>query len=199
MTSLAEHLESTYDTPDDDEARLAFRIDSADVAEWAARKLRKASAESLDIGDQAERERRRIQDWAERERAKVDRDVEYFTALLIDWHRGNVALELAEVGEWAKVRHKSRALAAGVTVAARQGVDSWSATDPDAFVAWAEGAERHELIKVTKTPRLFEAKKVLHYLPGETSGPVDPQTGEVVPGLEVTRGEVGYSVTVETI
>lgn len=191
---LSEYLASTYDAPEDDEARAAFRVEGPEQAAWAARKLAKAKAEVEAIRDQADAEARRIADWQERAEAGPTRDIAFFTGLLSDWHRRLLDRELAEdaSGDWDRVKHKSRTLPNGVTVAARRNPDSW-AVERDVFVPWAEAHGLGDLVKVEKSPRIAETKKALTVT---EAGVVNPETGEVVEGVTVIPGEVSIAVKV---
>lgn len=196
MPTLSDHLAAAYEAPEDDEARAAFRVDSPAAAEWAMRKLAKAQADADEANRQYRAELDRINTWVDREHDRIGRDASFFASLLIDWHRRLCDAELAEAGSWDKVRHKTRRLPSG-EVSARQAPDSWAATDEPAFIAWAE-ANRPALVKVEKSAKISEAKKAL--VAKEIFGThmaLDPHTGEVVPGITVTPGEVHYSVKVE--
>lgn len=191
---LSEYLASAYDAPEDDEARAAFRVEGPEQAAWAARKLAKAQAEISEVDRQALAEVDRINRWADSARTQPTRDRDFFTALLADWHRRLLDRELAEdaAGDWGRVKHKSRTLPNGVTVAARRNPDTWQ-VDRDAFVPWAEAHGLGDLVKVEKTPRIAEAKKALS-ASGTTV--VNPETGEVVDGVTIVPGEVTIAVKV---
>lgn len=191
---LTEYLASTYEAPEDDEARAAFRVEGPEQAAWAARKLAMAQAEIAEINRQEDAELDRIQEWAQSALKQPQRDFNFFTGLLTDWHRRLLDRELAEDadGEWDRVKHKRRTLPNGVTVAARRNPDSWQ-VDRDSFVPWAEAHGLGDLVKVEKTPRIAEAKKALA-ASGATV--VNPATGEVVEGVTVITGEVTIAVKV---
>lgn len=93
--SLAEHLESAFEAPEDPEARAAFRVDGPDEAGWAARKFMRALDESAAIHRQADEQIRRIEDWRARATAPLARDQRFFEALLLDYHRRLLDRELA--------------------------------------------------------------------------------------------------------
>lgn len=191
---LAEYLASTYEAPEDDEARAAFRVEGPEQAAWAARKLAKVRAEIDALNEQARWEFSRIQAWIDSVRVQPERDLAFFEGLLVDWHRRLLDRELAEDadGDWDRVKHKSRTLPNGVTVAARRNPDSW-AVERDVFVPWAEAHGLGDLVKVEKSPRIAEAKKALT---ATQAGVVNPETGEVVEGVTVIPGEVSISVKV---
>ena len=191
---LSEYLAAAYDAPADDEARAAFRVEGPEQAAWAARKLAKARAEMLAIENQVDAEIERIRRWQHDAERQADRDFNFFTFLLQDWHRRLLDRELAEDagGDWDRVKHKSRTLPNGVTVAARRNPDSW-AVERDVFVPWAEAHGLGDLVKVEKTPRIAEAKKALTVT---EAGVVNPETGEVVEGVTVIPGEVSIAVKV---
>lgn len=191
---LSEYLASAFDAPEDDEARAAFRVEGPEQAAWAARKLAKANKEIADVADQVTAEQLRIVEWASKATASAHRDRAFFEALLQDWHRRLLDRELAEDagGDWDRVKHKSRTLPNGVTVAARRNPDSW-AVERDVFVPWAEAHGLGDLVKVEKSPRIAEAKKALTVT---EAGVVNPETGEVVEGVTVIPGEVSIAVKV---
>ncbi len=193
--SLSDHLASAYEAPEGDEARAAFRVESPDEAEWAMRRLVKFQRELAAVREQAATERYRIATWLEAEEARIGRDVAWSESLLTEWHRRLCDAELAEVdGDWSRVRHKTRRLPSG-EVSARQAPDSWQA-DEEAFLAWIDN-DRPDLapylVRVKREPRIGEAKRILDAA-GTTA--VDPSTGEVVPGITVTPGEIHYTVKV---
>ena len=198
--SLADHLAAAYEAPEGDEARAAFRVESPDAAEWAMRKLAKAEAELNDAAALMVTEQRRISEWFTAQRDRISHDAAFFESLLTDWMRRLCDAELAEVGgDWSKVRHKTRRLPSG-EVNARQAPDSWAATDEPAFIAWAETA-LPELVRVKKSANIVNAKAELDAVSVKGgSGAImviNPATGELVPGITVTPGEVHYSVKVE--
>lgn len=190
--SLSDHLAAAYEAPEDDDGRAAFRVNSPDAAEWACRKLAQVQQQIADADSQAATEIRRINDWREHEQRHLAPARDFFESLLIDWHRRLCDAELAEAGSWDKVRHKTRRLPSG-EVSARLAPDSWAATDEPAFIAWAK-TEWPGLVKTKESANIAQAKTVLR---AESTTAIDPLTGELVPGITVTPGEVHYSVKVE--
>lgn len=185
MTTLAEYLDwrPTDEVPQTDEERAAWSIDSTDAANWALRKLARARASIAEVERQAEVERARIDDWVAGERRRGERDVSFFEGALVAWH----AERLGADPDARTIR-----LPAG-TLSARKAPDSWKAQDEAAFLAWAE-ANRPALVRVKREPNIADAKRVL-----EARGPgvVDPQTGEIVPGLVVEVGGLTFKVSTD--
>lgn len=182
MTSLAEHLAETYALPEGDEERASFRIEDNDGASWAMRKLAQAKRALLDIEEQARREEARIEAWCDEAEKAPTRDYQYFDALLREYHKRTLDGDSTL---------RTLVLPAG-TLRARKAPDSWQAADVAAFLKWAK-AQRPALVRTKEEPNIAEAKRVL-----EARGPgvVDPQTGEIVPGLVVEAGQIAFSVEV---
>ena len=198
LTTLSDHLAAAYEAPEDDEARATYRVESPDAADWAMRKLAKVQAELESSGQEAAVQHRRINEWLETVQRRLERDSAFFESLLIDWHRRLCDAELAEVGTWAKVAHKTRRLPSG-EVSARMAPDSWAATNEAEFIAWAEANRPLDcnLVKVEKTARISMIKGTFKAAGGGAGFAYDEVTGELVPGITVTPGEVHYSVKVE--
>ncbi|MFZ5852292.1 MAG: host-nuclease inhibitor Gam family protein [Actinomycetota bacterium] len=166
--------------PPAEAGREHFRIADLAQAAWAMRKLRQAQARIDEVKAVADAEIERVQAWAEAAISGHAKDRAYFEGLLVDY-----ALRCRE--ENPKV--KSLALPGG-RVATRESGGGWTAVDMAALVAWAE-ARHPDLVEVRKNVPLTAAKRAL-----QAAGDVvvDPDSGEVVPGLAV--GPKGITATV---
>lgn len=186
MSALEEYLtDEIADTP---EVRERFRIDGPKTAEWALRKLAQARRRQQDARELADAEIGRINEWLTTEQARYDGDAQFFEGLLVRWHH--------EVLD-AEPDRKTIELPAG-TLKARKQPDQWD-YDPRVVGEWLAEHQRGDLIRVTvELDKPAIKKEFTAAIPaGEDVGlVVDPTTGEEIPGLSVTRGEIRFSVEV---
>lgn len=181
MTDLTEHLASLGPDLTDDEVRDRWRIDNDDLAGWALRKLAAAQAEQDRIKRLAEAELARIHDWQADATRQVQRDVEFFTARLVEYRRDLEARD-PSLAKTYKLPNGS--------LARRAGRESTRVTAEDSFVSWA----------LDNQPDALTYKPKVSALAGYHHEQIDGATvlvsddGEVVPGVEVVRGEDRYEV-----
>lgn len=171
-----------YDTSADPERQEHFRIHDDGAAAWAMRKLRAVHRRVADIEAIAAAERARIDAWAADATRSHQREVDYFTGLLLDYGRRQRDEE----------DRKTISTPYG-SIRSRAGSLKWT-IDPDGFLPWAE-TNRPDLIRVRKDPDLSAAKKDLKL--SDTLDPFDPSTGEAVPGVTVEQTEPTYTVEVD--
>lgn len=158
-----------------------FRIENDEQAVWAMRKLAAARRRMDEITAISEAEIDRIKDWAEHEARTPMRDMDYFEAILREY----------AIGQRAEGR-KTISTPYG-SVKSRAGQPKWSVEDAEAFLSWARRNNRSDLIRVREDADLAKMKATL-----ENTGPsaVDPETGEVVPGVVVSDAETSFTVEV---
>lgn len=181
MSALEEHLEQTYDV--DVEEQLAreaddtdpaqpqrFVVDDEDKANWAMRKLARLRRRQAANVETANKERARIDEWVTSENDTLERQAQFFEALLIEFHLG-------ELGRDPK--RKTIKLPTGIIESrARQAqVD----VDIEAFIEWAR-KERPEFIR-TK----FEVEKA-------AVKEAAVKDGEVLPHVTVTPLDRSFTV-----
>lgn len=184
MTTLSESLAGApdeWEAPADDEGRERFRIRNDRMCAWGVRKLAEALRRQAQVKAVRDAEVARVDAWAKAESGKFDRDVAYFTAILSEY-----ALDVRDVED-----RKSVSTPYGV-VQTREGGGGWEVSDEAALIAWAK-ASRPDLVKVTESFSLADAKRTLEAADG---GVVVPTTGETVPGLKVRPTTVTASVKV---
>lgn len=167
-----------YDTPDD-EAREAWRIDGLGRATWAMRKLRDIEAQRAEIRRVVEAEVDRLNQWAVTADAPLARDASFFEGVLSLY-----ALQVradSPKDKRGEPTVKSITTPYGV-VQTRESGGGWKATDE--ALEWARKAhpELVETIPATERFKVAAAKVALDVTP---VGVVDPDTGDLVPGITV--------------
>lgn len=71
----------------EDELREGFRIETKDQAIWVLRKVKKYMEEQEENKEAADAEIERISAWLEEENVKLQKQIDYFTGLLEEYHR----------------------------------------------------------------------------------------------------------------
>jgi hypothetical protein len=164
------------------EQTVPWSVGDERAAEWALRKLARLRAEMQEAEDQADEYRSQVDAWLADRTHGARRSAAYFENVLRNWAIGNRTEEC-----------KSFKLPSG-TVKTRAGSLTVEIDDEEKFCTWALEHGRHDLLNV-KPARAA----IRHQLaPAEGAEPilVDPQTGEIIPGVVLVRGDV--SATVET-
>lgn len=157
--------------------RERFKITDDSQATWAMRKAAAAKARLHDIQLIAESEIERIQHWAEKESREPMRDLDYFEGILIEY-----AMKQRAEGR------KTVSTPYGA-VKSRSGQAKYVFVDKEGFVAWAK--QNHpDWIAVKEEPALSALRD------SNIVNAADPETGEVIPGLEVQPPTVNYTVEV---
>lgn len=182
----AEHVES-------DEPREPFVVDNDRKADWAMRRLRETRLARLELATRAQAEIDphqaeidRIRAWQKGEDAKLAPDADYFRGLMEAY-----ALSERERTKDDRKPRMSISTPHGAIKTRATGA-SWDIENEAAFVAWLKEHHPH-LVKTTDAVRLADAKKALDAIPGGFV--IDPDSGEVVPGVKV--GEPGVSASVD--
>jgi hypothetical protein len=179
MSDSIEAIDWDAEAPVAAEDRERFRIQNDDQAVWAMRKLSAASKRIQEIKHIADSEIERIQSWAEQQSREPLRDSDYFEAILIEYGRGQ------------RIEGRKSVSTPYGTIKSRTAPPAFE-VDKDAFLEWAK-ANRPDLVRVKEEPNVADMKAVL-----EVSGDnaIDPESGEVVPGVKVTGHDVRFSVEV---
>lgn len=160
-----------------DEERSRFVIEDDAAAAWAMRKLRAAHHKAREADQIAADEIARVNRWLEDVRRPLNRDADFFTALLTDY-----ALRCRQNDQDGR---KTISLPAG-TVSTRT-TQNKVIVNADEFLPWAR--QNHpELIKIVETPDTTAVKAIINGRPIATT-----EDGEVIPG--VTIQPAGISVT----
>lgn len=160
-----------------------FVIEDDSQAAWAMRKLRDLRRSQTEINAVVLSEVEAINEWAERQRGKLDRDLEHFENLLIEY-----ATKQREVEG-----RKTIDLPTG-RVTSRLSTESWT-VKPE-FTQWAKDFAP-DLVrqKVTESPETVEVlKEHLEFVNGKV---IKKETGEIVEGIEIKTPTVNYKVETE--
>jgi len=161
----------------DREDRERFKIEDDSQATWAMRKAAAARARLDEIKAIAESEIDRIQHWAEQESRSPVRDLDYFEGILIEYARK----QRAEGRKTVSTPYGA--------IKSRSGQTRFTFSDKAQFVEWAK-ANRPDWLVVKEEPSLSALRD------SSLTAAADPDSGEVIPGLEVDPPTVNYTVEV---
>lgn len=178
-TSLAEALAADRPELHDPAVRQAWEIDGDNTATWALRKLAQQRDELDRIDAAADAEIARIKAWQEDAKRPVERAAAFFEGKLISYRR---RLEAAN-----PKLPKTYKLPAG-DIAVRAGRPSVKVTDETAFVAWAIDNAPDALSYRPKVSALKDMDRA------DDGHLVEPETGELVPGVVEVTADPTYSV-----
>ena len=186
---LGEALDLADRPPDDHEG--PWKIDGPRSADWAMRKYARTQAKLAEVKETAQSQVEAIlaaaqvhigpiQAWADAEIEAAEKDLSFWEMHLTDYHR-----ELREADD----KVTSFSLPHG-TLRSRKTPDTIT-VDPDAFVPWASVSRPDLLVAEPQPVDKATLKKALE--PGDTvEDPgvpaIDPQTGEMVPGVFLLQG-----------
>lgn len=177
--TLVEALAADRPELADPTVRQAWAIDGDNTATWALRKLAAQRDEIDRIDAAADAEILRVKQWAEDAKRQPERAAAFFEAKLIDYRR---RLEAENPN-----LPKTYRLPAG-DIAVRAGRSSVKVTDESAFVDWAQDNAPHAL---TYKPKVSGLKGMDRADDGHL---VEPETGELVPGVVEVTADPTYSV-----
>jgi hypothetical protein len=159
-----------------------WTIEDEGAAQWAMALYAEALAEVFRISAQADEWAERIADWQESESRRAGQRLAFFRVLIEDYARRRREED---------PRHKTLRLPSGEvksrSVAARVVV-----VDSDVALNWLR-QNAPETIKVVQSVSMSELRKATRIT---DDGVVCPETGELVPGVEVEPDHVSFSVTV---
>lgn len=200
MGSLEDALLGAYEAPDeipdipeeafkDPAARQQvfhrFRIQNAQQAVWALRKIAKIRQLKAEAQALAEAEIAKIQQWLEQELARLDKEERWFTSLLHVYH-----LDVLDKDPNCK------------TIRLPGGVLSLRAQQPEfirnnnVLLAWLKESGLTDFVRVTEEPDWASLKKHVEARGGMA---VFVKTGEVVGGVTVRPRPPQFRVTIEGI
>ncbi len=187
MSGQVTAQERLYEALDDGRETVSssqpFQVVDQGGAIWALRKLAKLAREKAEIDRAAAEEIARIGAWQAEETNRLTADMGYFEALLTDYHR-----RLLE----ADPRAKTVKLPGGQLRARAQQPEY--ARDDERLLAWLEGNELSEYVKVKKSPD-WSGLKAAIVIQGEAV--IYRETGERIDGVTVAERPVKFSVEVE--
>jgi Bacteriophage Mu Gam like protein len=165
--------------------RERYKIGGPSEADWALRKLAQARKAIQDNFDLARAEIDRITAWHEHVNKPHERDVEYFEAILRNWHDEQVIANPDNAEAWKKEKNKTISLPAGKLSVAKN-PDS-VVIDEERFIPWAL-ANKPEWVRTEYEVVKSDVKK---------AGGVDEATGEIAPGVSVVPGELRWKAVTE--
>lgn len=172
---LDEHL------ADFDPNELIGDTDRTDMADRMVRNIARHRRQLAVDEEVAQAEIDRIQDWMAKRRAA--HDTSFVEEALRQYHEARLARDS---------RAKTIHLPSGSLVA-RKLPDRWE-FDDEAFLAWAE-QRRTDLIRTKVEVDKPAAKKALRVL--DDGQIIDGASGEFVPAVTVTPGDISYAVKTE--
>lgn len=175
MSASLEDVLDEIGRPDDPDT---FTVDSDNAADWVMRKAAKATAEIARIDAMAAERIETIARWAQDAKAAHESTLGWARGLLADYHQRVLSEDpKRKTLDLPTGRVKSRTLKAAPEVA-----------DVEAFLSWAGDSE---LVRVKREPAKAEINKRLKVAGDQV---LDPETGEVVPGLGVTAAHTTFTV-----
>lgn len=161
-----------------------FKIETDELAVWAARKLREAEAECGRIHMTGDAEVDRIHRWQDEALKKPLRDMEFFRGALIDYR---IRLEEQQPGRDGTYRIP------GAKLYRRKLPDRLLVTNDQTLLQWAKEQDFPDVVKTTEKVLLPQLKTMVEVKGDVVIGP----EGDVVPGVEWdVRGDV-YDVKLE--
>ena len=161
----------------------AFRIDTKEQAVWALRKIAGIERNRQEARTAAQAEIDRIKAWLADEEKRADQAREYLDFLLEDYHRR--AIKENPKQKTIKLPHGELQLRAQQPDFTR---------DDKVLMDWARKNRPGFVIDPPPPASVLnwgELKKVLQVVDGK---PIDPLTGEVIPGLVVTERPQKFAI-----
>ena len=167
------------------ERQDGFIVDTEQKANWALRKIKQLQGKMNANADLAAEEIAKIETWEKEVNESLQQSILFFNGLLEQYHR-KVYGENPDI-KTIKLPHGQLKMRAQQPEFIR---------DNDKLLAWLEskGTIGKAYIKIAKSPHWGELKERLR-IAGDRM--VDPETGEVVPGVEVVEREPKFSVEVK--
>ncbi len=177
---LAEFLDREAGTSE--EQRGQFIIDDDQKANWALRKIRQLQEKRKANIQLAEAEIERINTWLKEVNGDLEQSIDYFTGLLEGYHRQ--VLEQDPKAKTIKLPYGKLKMRAQQPEFIR---------DNDKLLSWLKQSNKTDYIVVKESPDWARLKKNLQVAGNAL---VDPETGEVVEGVEVVERGPKFSVEV---
>ena len=178
---LAEYLDRETGTEEQDR----FVVDDEQKANWALRKIKQLQGKIDANAALAAEEVARVEEWKKEVNGTLQQSIDFFAGLLEEYHRG-VYAKNPDI-KTIKLPYGQLKMRAQQPEFKR---------DNSRLLAWLEGkGEAGEAyIKITKSPQWGQLKKKLE-IAGDKM--VDPDTGEIVDGVEVVEREPKFYVEVK--
>lgn len=147
-----------------------FVVENAEQANWAVRKVKKIRERQAEAKALADREIAKVSAWLEQRMQSLQREEEFFASLLEEWHRKLLQED---------PRMKTVKLPEGALEIRR--LPPEFRYEEEVLLGWVR--ENHPDCVVVKERVAWAALKKRLKVAGGCA--VDPETGEVVPGVEV--------------
>jgi phage host-nuclease inhibitor protein Gam len=175
LEKLEELPEELEENPD----KERFKVKDKEQAEWCLRQISRLTKEQEEIEATAKAEIEKITTWQNNQTGTIRKSVSFFEYLLVEYHQ-----------QIFKENPKSKTikLPSG-SLSARKAQPEYQ-REKDTMLPWVE-KNRPNFVK--KDIDWAGLKKVLQYEEGRG---IDPDTGEVVPGLTVIDRGTSFSVKI---
>lgn len=173
-------IEEIQSIPEEQKER--FKVTDKDSANWCLRKIRALKAEIEENKRIAEAEIQRIQDWLNEVTEPLERSIQYFESLLIEYHMNIYAED---------PKKKTIKLPHGTLKARAQQPDFQR--DEEKLLQWLKDSGMTDFIKIIEKPEWGALKKNV-----EVAGDrvVHRDTGLIVEGVTVQERPPKFSVEV---
>ncbi len=181
---LMEIIEDDRAEIEDQELKERWKVENLEAANWCLRKLSALKARQQEIDKLAKQEMERILSWQKKQTEGLDRQAEFFTGLLEEYHRHELA---------ADPKRKTITTPYG-EMHLRKQQPEWKFFE-DLLMPYLK-ANRPDLVKekITYAPDKASIKK---YCKVSGNQVFDIITGEVIPGVAVYDRAEAFSVKVE--
>ena len=166
-------MENIYEY--DNEERNAdegFKVENLNEANWCFRKIKSKKEKEDEIMDLYNKEMERLQEWKEREVGKIRDEILFFEGLI-----GSYLIREKEKDPKFKISTPY-----GTANTRKSQKEYIYIGKGEEFIKWAKENEHLELIRVKEEPNKSEVKEVFELNGSEL---VDPETGEIVKGIDV--------------
>ncbi len=173
MEELPEEL------PEAPEQKERFQVKDKEQAEWCLRQISRLSKEQAEIESTAQAEIKKITTWKNDQTESIQKSISFFEYLLTNYHR-QVLQE--------NPKAKTIKLPSG-KLEARKAQPEFI-RNKEEMLPWVE-KNQPDYIVIKKDIDWAGLKKVLNY---ENGTGIDPDTGEVVPGLTVIDRGTAFRV-----
>jgi phage host-nuclease inhibitor protein Gam len=165
--------------PETPEQKERFQVKDKEQAEWCLRQISRLLREQEEIESTAKKEIEKITTWKNNQAESIQKSISFFEYLLTEYHQ-QVLKE--------NPKAKTIKLPSG-NLEARNAQPEYK-RDKDAMLPWVE-KNRPDYVVIKKDINWAGLKKILKY---ENGTGIDPDTGEVVPGLTVIDRGTTFSV-----
>ena len=181
---LMEIIEADRAEIEDQELKERWKVENLEAANWCLRKLAALKAKQQEIDKLAKQETERILCWQKKQTEGLDRQSEFFTGLLEEYHRGQLAED---------PKRKTITTPYG-ELHLRKQPPQWEYHE-EQLMTYLK-ANRPDLVKekITYAPDKASIKK---YCKVSGNQVFDIITGEVIPGVAVYDRAEAFSVKVE--